>query len=243
MPRIVFQIENAPEVVMQANVGDNLLELARRANVAIDAPCSGNGSCGKCRVKLVDGEVETVPSRHISQEDFLAGWRLSCNCKVISDCTVFVPDIASAYQSRMKTADLSSPQELAIFEACQAQLQQAGIGFETPYRAVTISVDAPSLDDTMPDNERLVRALQDTLGVEEVKIPYGVMTKLPAMLRQQNFQLCVKGRLQDGRFDCMELSSAREDMLVGCAIDIGTTTVTMVLADLTTGKLLAKGSS
>ena len=31
--------------------------------------------------------------------------------------------------------------------------------------------------------------------------------------------------------------------MVGCAIDIGTTTVTMVLCDLATGKLLAKGSS
>ena len=31
--------------------------------------------------------------------------------------------------------------------------------------------------------------------------------------------------------------------IVGCAIDIGTTTVTMVLTDLATGKLLAKGSS
>ena len=31
--------------------------------------------------------------------------------------------------------------------------------------------------------------------------------------------------------------------LVACAIDIGTTTVSMVLTDLETGKLLAKGSS
>ena len=243
MPRIVFQIENAPEIAIEANVGDNLLELARRANVAIDAPCSGNGSCGKCRVKLVDGEVETVPSRHISQEDFLAGWRLSCNCKVISDCTVFVPDIASAYQSRMKTADLSSPQELEIFENCQAQLQASGISLETPYRAVTVALDAPTLDDTMPDIERLTRALQENLGVAKVTVPYAVMAKLPAVLRQQNFNLCVKGRLEEDHFLCMELAPVQDTLLVGCAIDIGTTTVTMVLTDLTTGKLLAKGSS
>ena len=109
MPKVIFQVEGAVEVVAECNIGDNLLELARRSNVAIDAPCSGNGSCGKCRVKLVEGQVETVPSRHISAEEFEAGWRLSCNCKVMGDCTVFVPDIASAYQSRMKTADLSSP--------------------------------------------------------------------------------------------------------------------------------------
>ena len=50
MYKITFQIEGATPVIMEANKGDNLLELARRGNVAIDAPCSGNGSCGKCRV-------------------------------------------------------------------------------------------------------------------------------------------------------------------------------------------------
>ena len=113
--KVTFQIENAGAVVIDANPGDNLLELARRANVAIDAPCSGNGSCGKCRVKLVEGDLESIPSRHITAEEYNAGWRLSCNSKVVGDCTVLVPDIASAYQSRMKTADLSSPKEIAIF--------------------------------------------------------------------------------------------------------------------------------
>ena len=96
MPKITFQIEGAASVMIEAQTGDNLLELARRANVAIDAPCSGNGSCGKCRVKLLEGQLDTFPSRHISAEEFEAGWRLSCNCKILGDCTVFVPDIASA---------------------------------------------------------------------------------------------------------------------------------------------------
>ena len=48
--KVTFQIEGASPVIIECNDGDNLLELARRANVAIDAPCSGNGSCGKCRV-------------------------------------------------------------------------------------------------------------------------------------------------------------------------------------------------
>ena len=119
--KVTFQIEGATPVSIECNAGDNLLELARRANVAIDAPCSGNGSCGKCRVKLVEGDVESIPSRHITSEEYEAGWRLSCNSKVVSDCTVFVPDIASAYQSRMKTADLYTPEEVAIFENAKNQ--------------------------------------------------------------------------------------------------------------------------
>ena len=241
--KVTFQIEGANPVNIECNTGDNLLELARRANVAIDAPCSGNGSCGKCRVKLIEGELETIPSRHITTEEFEAGWRLSCNCKVISDCVVFVPDIASAYQSRMKTADLSSPKEIAIFEECQENLRSSGIEFTNNFRSVIVEMDEPTLDDTMPDNERFSWAVQSALGVENVKIPFAVMVKLAATLRLHHFKVCVKGEIQGDTFLCMDVCDPADTAIVGCAIDIGTTTVTMVLTDLTTGKLLAKGSS
>ena len=241
--KVTFQIEGATPVTIECNAGDNLLELARRANVAIAAPCSGNGSCGKCRVKLVEGELESHKSRHISDEEYEAGWRLSCCSKVQSDCTVFVPDIASAYQSRMKTADLSSPKEIAIFEDCQAQLKASGIHFTNNFRSVVVTMEAPTLENTMPDNERLTWAVEEALGVEKVEIPFCGMVKLASTLRQHNFTVCVKGELRGDTFRCMEICGPEDTAIVGCAIDIGTTTVTMVLTDLTSGKLLAKGSS
>ena len=241
--KVTFQIEGASPVQIECNAGDNLLELARRANVAIDAPCSGNGSCGKCRVKLIEGTLDTIPSRHITDEEYEAGWRLSCNCKVVGDCSVFVPDIASAYQSRMKTADLSSPKEIAIFEQAQENLRASGIAFENDFRCITVTMDQPTLDDTMPDNERLTWAIQAQLGVQKVTIPYSVMVKLASTLRKCDWTVAVKGELQGDTFLCMEVCDPGDTAIVGCAIDIGTTTVTMVLTDLTSGKLLAKGSS
>lgn len=241
--KVTFQIEGGSAVTVECNHGDNLLELARRANVAIDAPCSGNGSCGKCRVKLLEGELETIPSRHISDEEFSQGWRLSCNCKVVGDVTVLVPDIASAYQSRMKTADLSSPEEVAIFTACKEGLMASGIVFDNDFCALDVVMAAPTLDDTMPDNERLTWAIKEQLEVEDVIIPFGVMVKLASTLRQHDFHVCVKGAHEGDRFTCMEVCAPDDTRLVGCAIDIGTTTVSMVLCDLQTGELLAKGSS
>ena len=241
--KVTFQIQGANPVTIDCNAGDNLLELARRANVAIDAPCSGNGSCGKCRVQLVEGELESIQSRHISDEEYEAGWRLSCNSRIVGDCTVFVPDIASAYQSRMKTADLSSPKEIAIFQECQEQLKESGIHFENSFLAVQLDLAAPTLEDTMPDNERLTWAIEDALGVSHVEIPFCVMVKLAATLREENFSVCVKGYRKEDTFCCMEICGKDDTAIVGAAIDIGTTTVTMVLTDLATGKILAKGSS
>ena len=241
--KVTFQIEGGSPITIECNAGDNLLELARRANVAIDAPCSGNGSCGKCRVKLIEGQLETFQSRHISDEEYNAGWRLSCNAKVLTDCVVWVPDIASAYQSRMKTADLSSPKEIAIFEDCQAQLKASGIQFENNFRSVVITMAEPTLDDTMPDIERLTWAIQEALGVEKVKIPYTVMVRMATVLREFGWTVCIKGELQGDTFLCMEICDPADTKIVGCAIDIGTTTVTMVLVDLENGQILAKGSS
>ncbi len=243
MSKIVFEIEGGKPVTITCNPGDNLLELARRANVAIDAPCSGNGSCGKCRVKLLEGQVESIPSRHISDEEWENGWRLSCNCKVLGDATVLVPDIASAYQSRMKTADLSSGKEVAIFEEMQANLKAAGVEFFNDFVALDLTLTEPTLDDTMPDAERLERAIQEELEVEFVKIPFSVMVRLAETLRDNGFHVTVKGRHENGTFHAMEICPSEDKALLGCAIDIGTTTVTMVLMDLTTGKILAKGSS
>ena len=82
MAQITFKISESPDVVIHANKGDRLLDIARDANVAIDAPCSGNATCGKCKVKLISGELESPKTQHISDEEYNAGWRLACISKV-----------------------------------------------------------------------------------------------------------------------------------------------------------------
>ena len=60
---ITFRFESGEPVVISANAGEKLLDVARKANVAIDAPCSGNGVCGKCRVRLVSGYLDAPINR------------------------------------------------------------------------------------------------------------------------------------------------------------------------------------
>ena len=69
MPKVTFQYEDGTSTIVDVTAGENLLEVARKANVAIDAPCSGNGSCGKCRVRYISGELESEQTRHITDED------------------------------------------------------------------------------------------------------------------------------------------------------------------------------
>ncbi|MDD7388293.1 MAG: corrinoid activation/regeneration protein AcsV [Lachnospiraceae bacterium] len=245
MAQITFKISESPDVVIHANKGDRLLDIARDANVAIDAPCSGNATCGKCKVKLVSGAVDSPKTQHITEEEYAAGWRLACVSKVLDeDLVIEVPDIASAYKSRMKVADLSSPEEVAIFEKIKSDIEGSGIALTNDMAMVELTMDAPSLDDTMPDNERLTWAIEAAVGAEKVVLPFTVVKKLPDVLREGNFSVKAIYKMAGSRCFVYDIYPAGENpRIVGLAIDIGTTTVSSVLIDMQTGEILAKGSA
>ncbi len=245
MADIIFQIENGEAIHVSANSGDNLLEIARSANIAIDAPCSGNGACGKCRVKLLEGEVDGQKTSHISQEDYDDGWRLSCACRISGDApvTVMVPDIASAYQSRIKTADLSDEREIRIFDAIRGSMEEAGLGIEHPFESVTVSMSEPTPDDTLPDNERLINALKAAAGAEKVRLGSWTLRRLAAVMREKNFTLSAICRREGDLLLVYDvLPGGDPARICGAAIDIGTTTVSGVLTEMDSGKIIAKAS-
>lgn len=244
MHKVTFKFENSEDIIVFAAFGESLLEVARKTNVAIDAPCSGNASCGKCKVKLVGGELESKKTRHISDEEYEEGWRLACVSAISGDVEVLVPDIASAFRSRMKVADLSSPQELKIFDDAKNQIMEAGIELKNTLEVVQLSMDVPSLDDTMPDNERFTRTLAAKAGIDRIRTPYSVLKKLPDVLRKSNFQVQVIIRKIEANIFVYDVFPLEKEVIVGgMAVDIGTTTVSAILINMLDGKILAKGSS
>lgn len=89
---ITFRCEDEPDALVSAAAGENLLKVARRAGIAVNAPCSGNGSCGKCLVQLVEGHLDSPKSFYISDTDYVEGWRLACLSRVAGDATVRLRD-------------------------------------------------------------------------------------------------------------------------------------------------------
>lgn len=88
MPEIVFRCEGEPDVRAGARAGETLLAVARRAGIAIDAPCDGRGSCGRCRVRVAAGRLDAPKSFLIDAADEESGWRLACLCRVAGDAIV-----------------------------------------------------------------------------------------------------------------------------------------------------------
>lgn len=244
MYKVTFKFENSEDVTVFAAFGENLLEVARKTNVAIDAPCSGNAACGKCKVQLVGGELDSKKTHHITDEEYAAGWRLSCVSKICADVEVLVPDIASAYKSRMKVADLSSQSEIRIFDDLKEQVVEAGIELRNDMEVVTLQMDEPTIDETMPDNERFTRCLQAVTGMEKIRLPFYVLKKLAYVLRKGGFSVQAVIRKNDSDVFVYDIYPAGEEVKVtGLAVDIGTTTVSGILINMLTGEILAKGSA
>lgn len=244
MYQITFKISGGEDVVAHALEGENLLDVARKVNVAIDAPCSGNGSCGKCRVRLVSGKLVSPPNRHITDEESREGWILACEAAVGSeDVVIQVPDIASAYRSRLKITDLSDKREAEIFENVKNSIFSTGIRIGTGLKKIYVELTPPSLDDPMSDIERVSNAIGAKTGTP-VKVEYFALKKLPTVIRESDFSFYCLIKQEDGQSVLLDLWDDLEDHpIFGLAMDIGTTTVSAVIVNIETGEIISKASS
>jgi uncharacterized 2Fe-2S/4Fe-4S cluster protein (DUF4445 family) len=247
--KVLFRVEGGVETVLTVSADESLLDAARRAGVAIDAPCSGNGVCGKCRVKVIGGTVDGGNQRFISPHDYADGWRLACASYAESDATILVPLTAGAYKNRIRITELQTSRDKTAFERLRGELRDMGyLGQDSDIEVLPIDLGMPSPDDSLADRERLLRGIEEKLrsrratGARDLSLY--ALRKLPQVLRETSFACtCVLREDVDGYCVLDIFPSNEEPVIAGLAIDIGTTTVAAVLLDIQTGEVLATGSS
>jgi 2Fe-2S ferredoxin len=90
MPRITFVKNKAP---LQVPEGSNLMEKLLASQIPVASSCKGNGICGKCRIKIIDGadKLETPSDLEINtmqRNNVETGSRLSCQLSVTHDLKI-----------------------------------------------------------------------------------------------------------------------------------------------------------
>ena len=243
MYNITFNIEGGESKTIQAEKGEKILDVAIRAGVDIDAPCSGNAVCGKCKISITSGDVDCKPSRHLGNEEWAGGFRLACDSFVNADATFSVPNTASAYKTNIRTADLSSPKEVEIFNNVKTSLAEVGINLGVDLRLVKLELEEPTLDNSLSDADRVLSGLKATYPNDAVEFSYYALKQLPDEIRKCNFKIYV---VIEDRGDGVKIidviGTEEEPTIYGLAIDIGTTTVSAVIVDVLSGTILAKAS-
>jgi len=74
--------------------GETLLSALIEENIFIPSACGGKGSCGYCKVKVLEGGGQFLPTEkgYVTEEERDQGVRLSCQCKVKEDMRIEIPE-------------------------------------------------------------------------------------------------------------------------------------------------------
>lgn len=91
--------EDQQTYTLECQEGESLLEALLRQKVTYRAECGGRGTCGKCKVKVLTGEVKITSWDRLlfSEEELQQGYRLSCKAYPEGDCYI---ELLPGYETR-----------------------------------------------------------------------------------------------------------------------------------------------
>lgn len=84
---------------LETGVGGKLLNVLADNGIFVSSACGGGGSCGQCRVKVLDGGGDILPTEksHINRREEREGFRLSCQTAVKQDMKIeLAPEVFAA---------------------------------------------------------------------------------------------------------------------------------------------------
>lgn len=110
---VVITVNNETEI--PAETGGSLLSTLANKDVFLPSACGGKGSCGQCRVQVLSGGGEILPTEtvHFSRKEIKEGWRLGCQVKVKQDMSIQVP--ASVLSVKEWECEVISNRNVATF--------------------------------------------------------------------------------------------------------------------------------
>ena len=161
----------------------NLFRAVKASGVYVLSSCGGKGNCGKCKVIIKEGTVESGKSRsYLSPEEAERGYVLACLSRVKSDLVVEIPQ-ESRMQAKHKIATGANTDELIKL------MRSAGGCLESRISRIYLELGPPTIDDNIADYERVRRAL-DKAGFDasHLHMNYLVLKKLSHVLQGRELE-------------------------------------------------------
>jgi len=195
--------------------GVTVFDAASWNGLAIDSTCGGHGTCKKCKIQIIEGEVPVsrLDIRAFSSEQLADGWRLACVARANGNLKVDVPPLST----RPKAATVGVGRQVILRPAIQKRY---------------VELVEPTLHDQRPDIDRLRDAMDDL----SFEADLSVLKTLPTVLRKSDFK--VTAVVVDEHLIAVEPGDTTA-FNHALAFDLGTTTVVATLLDLTTGTPMA----
>lgn len=228
------QIHFVPDnLTVRVNVDESILQAAARAGIILRGACGGAGTCGRCGVTLRSGSVLVDNELYRGDE---APTVLSCRAYPTSDVVVEIPPASRLSEHQV----LLDSQEQGRLEA----------GDERPvsparplYQEATVGLTVPDCDNAGDDLARLRRGLEPLAGTPDFTVATGLLRDLPGVLRAADWKpRCgIAFGFEPPRL--VYAGTGSDTPCYGVAVDVGTTTVVVQLANLNTGSVVGTRGS
>ncbi|MEA3365370.1 MAG: NADH:ubiquinone reductase (Na(+)-transporting) subunit F [Candidatus Hydrogenedentes bacterium] len=130
---VSLEINNDPEKTLHVQAGNSLLATLANEHIYIPSACGGKGTCGVCKVKVLEGGGAMLPTEetHISRGEAREGVRLSCQVKVKNNLKIELPP--EIFDIRKWQCKVRSNRNVATF--IKELVLELPEGEDVPFRA------------------------------------------------------------------------------------------------------------
>jgi uncharacterized 2Fe-2S/4Fe-4S cluster protein (DUF4445 family) len=217
--------------------GKTVLEAARELGIPVESVCGGKHSCGKCRVRVMEGDLgvrppessaagvtpfSTAEEKFITPAEQREGTRLACVAQILGDSTIYIPE-----ESRGKQ------------QIIRKEGREINTVLNPAVKSYYLELPPPNFENPLADLERLYEALSATHGLSGLEIDAPTLQTLPQRLRAGSWKVTVFVWMDR---QILDLQPGRVDDFFGLALDVGTTTVAAYLCNLKSGQMTAMDS-
>ena len=237
MQHTVTFTHNDKESSISVPTGTMLTEAAQLAGIEIGQPCGGQGRCGRCAVQVTGGTARRRSTLRLSDSDVGEGYALACQTVVEGDVSILVPPQEKI--ERRLTTDRVVAEVTVPLDYDYDQYQSI--------QRVVLELTPPTMEDQTDDWARLQTALRIQANIPNVLCSLHLLQTLGKTLRDGEWRITVvieKDReFPERPVRLIEVFPGRVDdysPIWGCAVDIGTTTVSLWLVDLVSGQVRAQ---
>jgi uncharacterized 2Fe-2S/4Fe-4S cluster protein (DUF4445 family) len=216
--------------------GTTLLQAARSLGVDVDSVCGGRGLCGRCQIRIAEGEfakhgirserghvtgAAEVEARYRARKGMAEEHRLSCQAWILGDVVVDVPAESQVHR-----------------QVVRKRAEVRAIALDPIVRLHYLEVAPPDMHAQRGDLERLQEALAAQWQIGALPCDLAVLQGLQHALRAGEWKVTVA--IHAGA-RLIGIWPGFVDRVFGLAIDVGSTTIAGHLCDLHSGEVLASG--
>jgi len=213
---VIFYPQN---IEVKIKKGKTILDALSLTDISLSNLCGGRGICGRCKVKITEGNFQAEESNVLSKEEIDNNIVLACLTKVNNDLKIEIPEYILAHDKHAEKDALRYK-------------DSKGIRLMVDYEAEPLVIKAflqlkePDLENNIADHQNICEMLRKKLKITSAQMKLPIIRTLPEILRKSQYQVTATIGLRREFAEVMNIEEGNTvDKNFMIIIDIGTTSV------------------